>query len=64
MAAREYFLGLAGTEAVHFNADGCYQEFLILTTAPEPSTYVLLASGLLLLVGVGRKRLLALDEEV
>jgi hypothetical protein len=41
------------------------QEFLIRTntTVPEPSTYILMASGLLLLVGFGRRRLKELGAE-
>ena len=85
VAAREYFLGLAATEAAGFNTDGWYilsendvdvalgdsnsgQEFLMradvpATVNPEPSTYLLLGTGLFFLVTVGRKRLIALREE-
>lgn len=56
-----------------YTADGWYvvtpqnlkygQEFLIRTNVvPEPSTYILLATGLLLIVGFGRKRMRSLSE--
>jgi len=83
VAAREYFLDLADTNAAAFNTDGWYilsendvtlghsdsgQEFLMradvpATVNPEPSTYLLLGTGLFFLVTVGRKRLIALREE-
>ena len=85
VAAREYFLDLAATNAAAFDTDGWYilsendvalghpdsgQEFLMraevpATLSPEPSSYLLLATGLFFLMTVGRKgRLLALREEV
>ncbi len=66
--ARDYFLGLDHTG---FNTDGWYvvseydalsdshsgQEFLMQVSVPEPSTALLLFTGLFLLVGVNRKRI-------
>ena len=74
---RNYYLGLAAANASTFNTSGWYvlsptslrstsggQEFLMRTVSvPEPATFLLLASGLLLLAGVSRKRLIGLNEE-
>lgn len=66
---RDTFMGMANTAyAGGYQADGWYvlspispdngQEFLIRTNVvPEPSTYIMLATGLLFLVAFGRKRL-------
>lgn len=75
--AREYFLAM--TVPDDFSTDGWYilseadvgldsyhsgQEFLIRVAVPEPSTVLLMLTGLVLLVGVNRKRLIGLDEAV
>ncbi|MEX2465696.1 MAG: PEP-CTERM sorting domain-containing protein [Gemmatimonadota bacterium] len=72
---RDDFLALASLEAASFDTDGWYvlsaadgydgQEMLIRTpasTVPEPSTYLLMATGLLFLVFFGRKRMRDLNE--
>ncbi|MBT8397189.1 MAG: hypothetical protein HKO65_03935 [Gemmatimonadetes bacterium] len=48
---------LLKTTAVNGNEFGTSQHFLVQTVSPEPQTYVLLGSGLLFLVFVGRRRL-------
>lgn len=42
--------------------DGLGQEFLMRRSVPEPATVLLMLTGLVLLVGVNRKRLLALQD--
>jgi hypothetical protein len=65
---RTYFENLSQTAVDNgWTAEGWYvltdaadparrQEFLVNTTVPEPSTYIMLGTGLLLLVGFSRKR--------
>jgi len=64
---RDTLLSTHSSAVASFNAEGWYvlspiapadgQEFLIRTNVvPEPSTYLLLATGLLFLVAFGRKR--------
>ncbi len=54
-----------------FSADGWYvvsdaegrgQEFLVRRSVPEPATILLMLSGLVMLVGVNRKRILAIQD--
>lgn len=75
--AREYFLAM--TIPDDFSTDGWYilseadvgldskysgQEFLMRVAVPEPSTVLLMLTGLILLVGANRKRLIGLGSEV
>jgi len=77
--AREYFLGLANGDLTDFSTEGWYllseadvglssrysgQEFLMRVAVPEPSTIFLLLTGMVLLVGANRKRLVVLDQGV
>jgi hypothetical protein len=48
---------LADANYANGNYDDTGQEFLVQRSVPEPSTGLLMASGLLLLLGVGRRRL-------
>jgi len=69
---RDYFLHLADTEGATYAADGWYvlsgvdgryQEMLVRTnTVPEPSTWLLMGTGLALLLVFGRGRMRKLDE--
>ncbi|HUF76261.1 MAG TPA: PEP-CTERM sorting domain-containing protein [Longimicrobiales bacterium] len=43
--------------------DGTGQEFLMRVSVPEPATFLLMASGLLLLAALSRKRLVGLARE-
>ncbi len=75
-SSRTTFITMANNNAASFNTNGWYvlsptnpsysgsgQEFLMRTVSvPEPATFMLLASGLLLLAAVSRKRLGVLIE--
>ncbi|MDA0328049.1 MAG: PEP-CTERM sorting domain-containing protein [Gemmatimonadetes bacterium] len=77
--ARDYFLGLAnGTPGTTYDTTGWYilseadvslsnsssgQEFLMRVSVPEPTTVLLMLTGLVMLVGVNRKRLLGVVEQ-
>ena len=68
VAAREYFLtdtDVASLPNGNAAYNGTGQEFLVRTptTVPEPSTYLMMASGMLLLVGVGRRRMKEIAEQ-
>jgi len=67
-AFRDRFLSMAALDGSDYSADGWYvlspaqgyngQEMLIRTnTVPEPSTYLLMGTGLLMLLLFGRKRM-------
>ncbi len=77
-ALRDQYLTLAAAQVGVFNTEGWYvltpvnksaassgQEFLMRTSVsvPEPATFLLMASGLLMLAAVSRKRLTGLHEE-
>ena len=72
---RTYFMGLAANQnnygsvnpdewfvITNADLDAGGQEFLVRRSVPEPTTLLLMLTGLLLLVGVSRKRLLALQD--
>ncbi|MEQ1855248.1 MAG: PEP-CTERM sorting domain-containing protein [Longimicrobiales bacterium] len=74
---RNYYLGLAAANGSSFDTSGWYvlspqsltsstggQEFLMRTkvSVPEPAAFLLMATGLLLLAGVSRKRVIGFKE--
>ncbi len=72
---RQTYLNMAATNAANFNTTGWYvlspqsltatgtgQEFLMRVNVPEPAAFLLMATGLLLLAAVSRKRLVGLKE--
>lgn len=53
---------LAAAGYANGNYDGSGQEFLVRRAVPEPATILLMLTGLVMLVGVNRKRMLAISD--